>query len=212
MNIHSSNLPSGAICSSSPHLPTLTPPSLTLQQLQYFRDRELKLREGRLPAPGHIPGGELVSGCKPEVPSLIFIPLGPLVSLALAPEIHPVPEGQRFAFPEGLGNGVCEAHSFECKQTWVPMPAPGYVPKAYYHPSWSLSFLICKKWGSQANPTGLWKGLEHPSSAWQRRAMGMWWRRWWWWLFTAHELNVIPGVAICTHTQVPQRQEESLQE
>lgn len=34
--------------------------------------------------------------------------------------------------------------------------------------------------------------------------MGMWW--WWWWLFTAHELNVIPRVAICTHTEVPQRQ------
>lgn len=33
--------------------------------------------------------------------------------------------------------------------------------------------------------------------------MGMWW---WWWLFTAHERNVIPRVAICTHTEVPQRQ------
>ena len=39
------------------------------------------------------------------------------------------------------------------------------------------------------------------SSAWQTRVMGTWW----WLLLTAHELNLITKVAICTHTEAPQR-------
>lgn len=39
------------------------------------------------------------------------------------------------------------------------------------------------------------------SNAWQTRVMGTWW----WLLLTAHELNLITKVAVCTHTEAPQR-------